>query len=128
MLPPRDLRAAVGQKSGVVVAGRTNSRALPKWALDFGRLTNVVRVLAGLWAGIGLAAWGLLRELWGEARGRLTAEVIHMPKRKRRRMDALSLDREQRLCAEFDSTGLHSEGKLDPKRVVVDDCPEEHIM
>ena len=51
-----------------------------------------------------------------------------MPKRKRRRMDALSLDREQRLCAEFDSTGLNSEGKLDPKRVVVDDCPEEHIM
>ena len=87
----------------------------------------MVCVLAGC-AGIGLAAWGLLRELWGGARGRLTAEVIHMPKRKRRRMDALSLDREQRLCAEFDSTGLHSEGKLDPKRVVVDDCPEEHIM
>ena len=48
MLPPRDLRAAVGQKSDVVVVGRTNSRALPKWYPSSPPRCG----------GIGLATWG----------------------------------------------------------------------
>ena len=52
-------------------------------------------------------------------------------KRKKRRMDALALDREQRLCPEYDSTGIRKTEAAEPRRVgmrVVDDCAEEHIM
>ena len=51
--------------------------------------------------------------------------------KKRRDMDALRVDREQYLCAEYDSTGIRKTEAADPKRAgmrVVDDCAEEHIM
>ncbi len=45
-------------------------------------------------------------------------------------MDALSLDREQRLCPEYDSTGVKKDAA--PRKEmgvrVVDDCAEEHIQ
>lgn len=46
-------------------------------------------------------------------------------------MDALSLDREQRVCPEYDSTGIRKTEVAEPGDVgmrVVDDCAEEHIM
>ena len=54
-----------------------------------------------------------------------------MSKRKRKRMDALSLDREQRLCPEYDSTGIRKSETAAPGDMgmrVVDDCAEEHQM
>lgn len=59
-------------------------------------------------------------------------EVRHVSrKRAKRRMDALSLDREQRVCPEYDSTGIRKTEVAEPGDVgmrVVDDCAEEHIM
>lgn len=51
--------------------------------------------------------------------------------KKRRNMDALSLDPEQRIASEYDSAGIRKTEVADPKRAgmrVVDDCAEEHIM
>lgn len=54
-----------------------------------------------------------------------------MGKKKKRRMDAISIDHEQRVCPEYDSTGIRKTEVADPSRAgmrVVDDCAEEHIM
>ena len=54
-----------------------------------------------------------------------------MGKKKKRRMDAISIDREQHVCPEYDSTGIRKTEVADPSRAgmrVVDDCAEEHIM
>ncbi len=50
-------------------------------------------------------------------------------RRKRRDMSEISVDPEQYIAAEFDSTGIRKSEVADPSRAgmrVLDDCAEEH--
>ena len=58
-------------------------------------------------------------------------EVIDMSKRKKRRMEDISVNPEARVCAMHDTAGIRKTETADPKRAgmrVLDNCPEEHIM
>ena len=73
----------------------------------------------------------LLTCIFLPSRGYNSRGGVVMSKRKRKRMDALSLDREQRLCPEYDSTGIRKIETAAPGDMgmrVVDDCAEEHQM
>ena len=54
-----------------------------------------------------------------------------MSRRKKRKMDDISLNPESRVAELYDPTGIRKTEVADPKRAgmrVVDDCAEEHIM
>lgn len=54
-----------------------------------------------------------------------------MSKRKKRRMEDISVNPEARVCAMHDAAGIRKTETADPKRTgmrVLDNCPEEHIM
>lgn len=54
---------------------------------------------------------------------------MHVSKRKRKKMDDISVDPEVRIAPEFDSTGIRKSETASRKDMgfrVVDNCPEEH--
>lgn len=68
---------------------------------------------------------------WGNlfaAPGKTTPGGMNM---KKKDMDEIRIDPEQRLCSKFDSTGIAKFRVADRDEMgvrVVDDCAEEHIM
>lgn len=61
--------------------------------------------------------------------GILCAEAIAMSRRKKRKMDDISLNPESRVAELYDPTGIRKTEVADPSRAgmrVLDNCAEEH--